>query len=138
VASDSGNLEPLRQRKWQDVFEAPETWDERYQVFVPGHAMLEKFLNPYKSMTANALLVLVSEDDFSMSRQDLLNRLDIILADRILEKTLLNSSVDLSPLPLMGIPGWWSGSLQNEQFYSDKGVFRPPPDNYQPAPVHSL
>ena len=33
---------------------------------------------------------------------------------------------DLAPLPLMGIPGWWTSGDQDDRFYADRAVFRPP------------
>jgi len=51
---------------------------------------------------------------------------------------LLNSPADLSPLPLMGIPGWWPRAEQNEAFYSDRQVFRPPAEGISAAPVLDL
>ena len=47
------------------------------------------------------------------------------LADRLRGGDLLDVTKDLSPLPLMGVPGWWGGG-QDEAFYADKDVFRPP------------
>ena len=46
-------------------------------------------------------------------------------ADRLREDDLLDTTNGLSPLPLMGVPGWWGGG-QDEAFYADKDVFRPP------------
>ena len=31
---------------------------------------------------------------------------------------------ELSPLPVLGVPGWWDGNEQ-EEFYDNTGYFRP-------------
>ncbi len=136
VADKHQNLEALAKRQWSAVFTGGTTdWDRRYRVLVCGHAMLEKFLSPYKSMTANVLLVQVSESDFALSNEKLSVYLDTLLARKLRSGGLLQSSADLSPLPLMGIPGWWLQDHELELLHRDKSVFRPPPDKFDPAPV---
>jgi hypothetical protein len=100
-------------------------------VIVCGHALLEKFLRPYKAITAHA--VLLKLDDLSSLRE-----IDEILAEGLLENHFFNSPSDLSPLPLMGIPGWWNGSVQDNEFYADRNVFRLPPGNFSAAPVYEV
>ena len=136
VASDRGSLENISQRAWPSVFDKQAgAWELRFRLFVIGHAMLEKFLNPYKAMTANALLVQIPQKDFARKRDDLLSMLDDRLAEQLNSGALIRSSNDLSPLPLMGIPGWWPGGLQDALFYNDKKVFRPAPESFHPSPV---
>jgi len=48
----------------------------------------------------------------------------------------LRGSADLSPLPLMGIPGWWAGGPQDQSFYDDQSVFRPAASHHVIAPIH--
>lgn len=139
AASNPEPLDWLARRNWPVIFqEQKETWERDIQIFVPGHAMLEKFLSPYKSMTANAILVYLAESRFTQSREDLRACLDAKLAEQLNAGELLRSSKDLSPVPLMGIPGWWTDSAQDQAFYADKQVFRPAPENLLPAPVFSL
>ncbi len=100
--------------------------------------MLEKFLQPYKAMTANALLVQISKQAYAKSREHLRSNLDTELAMQMLAGRCFDSPADLSPLPLMGIPGWWPHGAQDTTFYADSGVFRTPPDGYQPSRVFGL
>jgi hypothetical protein len=51
---------------------------------------------------------------------------DEMLADGVRKGSLLETPGDLSPLPLMGIPGWWDGGEQDDEFYADGNVFRVP------------
>ena len=95
-------------------------WRKELNVLVCGHAILEKFLQPYKSMTAHALYLGV--DHLPQAKE-----LDIQLASALLEGDMLRSPSSLSPLPLMGIPGWWPEGPQDADFYADRDVFRPAP-----------
>ncbi len=54
-------LEALAERRWSDAFLA-NTFRTSVALSVCGHAMLEKYLSPYKAMTAKALLVYVNTD----------------------------------------------------------------------------
>lgn len=118
VSPHEGLLDALACRDWQRAFVGlREAWFDT-GVMICGHAILEKFLQPYKALTAHALLVPLPG---AMCAADL----DARLADRLRGGELLGTTKDLSPLPLMGIPGWWGGG-QDEAFYADTDVFRPP------------
>ena len=132
-------LEALAKRDWQHAFvDSKASWDKDIQVAITGHAMLEKFLTPYKSMTAKAMLVQVDEKYMDRGREEILGFLDQEIALGILEGELMNSPGCLTPLPLAGIPGWWSSDHQDIGFYDDPQVFRPPPARLLPAPVFKL
>jgi len=114
-------LEVLYERNWQAAFvDYRDAWAGT-GVLVCGHAILEKFLQPYKSMTAHAIYL-------HLDKPMCLAELDGLLADTLLEGNLVRSPKDLSPLPLMGIPDWWAPGAQDSAFYADQSVFRPPAD----------
>ncbi len=130
-------LTALAERQWPTAFQHLRScWGSQFQVAITGHAMLEKYLSPYKSMTAKALLV--HTDHEYTDRNELLGFLDRKIADQLLRGTILTKPACLAPLPLAGIPGWWPGGHQDEQFYDDLNVFRPPPENLVPVPVFRL
>lgn len=119
---DETLLSALSSRNWDAAFvQRRDAWNET-AVMVCGHAILEKFLSPYKSLTAHALLV-PGQGPVSTAMPD------EVLAEGIRTGSLLKTSGDLSPLPLMGIPGWWSEGEQDEAFYADRHVFRLPRKN---------
>lgn len=119
VMRDEQLLDALLRRDWQAAFvDMAGAWSGT-GVIVCGHAILEKFLQPYKALTAHALLVHLADP---MCAADLDGR----LAERLLGGGLLGAPKDLSPLPVMGIPGWWTSGEQDDSFYSDSSVFRPP------------
>ena len=81
---------------------------------------------------------MAAEDFVAQVFPDQLACLDREIAARMLDRTLLIRPACLAPLPLAGVPGWWATDQQNDQFYQDSSVFRPPPANFQAAPVHQL
>jgi hypothetical protein len=132
IGSNPVVLKALASRDWKAAFITHQAaWHAELQVLICGHAILEKFLNPYKAITAHALL-LHAPDPISAEQ------LDILLASSLRSGHLLDSTAGLSPLPLMGIPNWWRASTQDRAFYDDRGVFRPAPKPVVPAPVHRV
>jgi len=130
-------LTALSERRWSTAFQDLRSfWDTQPQVAITGHAMLEKYLSPYKSMTAKALLMHAGRG--YTDRNALLEYLDQAIATQLLSGDILTSPAWLAPLPLAGIPGWWPDVNQDQQFYDDKNVFRSPPANLTPAPVFRL
>jgi len=131
-------LNALAERRWTEAFLADE-FRTAVQLSISGHAMLEKYLSPYKSMTANALLLHVETDFLKLTRQEMLTCLDGEIAKRMLGGKLLTEPASLAPLPLAGVPDWWPEDEQRDRlFYDDLQVFRPAPWELIPAPVISL
>ena len=128
-------LKALAERRWNEVFLNGD-FCARVKLSICGHAILEKYLSPYKSMTAKALLIHVDADFMKLPRQEMLNGLDRDIAKQLRRGELLTDPACLAPLPLAGVPGWWPGDEQDDgSFYQDMQVFRPPGANLVPAPV---
>ena len=106
-------LDLIRNHDWHELFiERKSAWsDNSIKVVTFGHAMYEKYLNPYIGMTAQALLLNSMEN----------NTMDYI-ANGLVNGSVLQTKAELSPLPLLGIPGWHK--KQNRAFYADKQYFR--------------
>lgn len=131
------HLELLAEREWGTIFKAEaRAWQNDIRVFPVGHALLEKFLQPYKSLTAHALLLHLDESLYEQPREAQLRSLDEQIAEQLLAGLLLDSPACLSPLPLMGIPGWWPGGRQDDDFYGDRQIFRPLAEGGRIAPVY--
>jgi hypothetical protein len=129
-------LEALANRDWQALFcRHCELWQNHMRVFVLGHALLEKFLNPYKSITAQVLIFKSKPNFLQQTPTKQREYLDIMLAGEVNAGLYLRSSAELSPLPLMGIPGWWQAEAQNEDFYADTNVFRSTNATSNPASI---
>ncbi len=125
-------LNALARRDWYSAFvRYRESWATQLQVLVCGHAILEKFLQPYKAITAHALLIhtttLYSAEE-----------LDQLLGSSLAKPRWLESPAGLSPIPLAGIPGWWDSCAQDDVFYQDRAVFRPATPGITLAPVRQI
>ena len=112
----------LAQRQWNTLLLADATrFHAECQVILFGHALLEKLIQPYKSITAHVWPLhfhdLESEDRGQLS----LPLLDEVVATMVAPGFV---SRDFHHLPILGVPGWWQG--QDEAFYADASVFRPP------------
>lgn len=140
ASTDRSLLEALSRRDWQRAFvERRSAWQEQTRVLVCGHALLEKCLRPYKAMTAHAVLVAVTPDRWEAPGGQWQATVDSWLAAALSQGRILRSPADLSPLPVMGIPGWWREAQQDEAFYNDSGVFRAVSSSARPgAPVFTL
>ena len=126
VSTSRPLLEALAARNWNEAFvQQKSLWHEEVLVFVCGHALLEKFLMPYKALTAHAVLLHIDDHLAGLPREKVLQSLDCGLAVALTKGSILASTRSLSPLPLMGIPGWWPEAEQDAGFYADRQVFRP-------------
>lgn len=123
ASTQPGLLELLRDFRWKELF-----WQHRADVlqrmrfFVFGHAIFEKALEPYKSVTAKALLLQVPADFVAADVRTQLSAIDEKAAAWFLRPDALTSTRKLSPLPVLGIPGW--ADNENPVFYEDERVFR--------------
>jgi len=140
VVSDSEQLlRALALRNWQELFcERRSAWPEQLRVFILGHALLEKFLQPYKSITAQVLLYRCDSGFMQADQTEQRTILDALLSRQLQAGQRLRSSTELSPLPLMGIPGWWFGQAQDANFYQDERVFRPSAEGFRRASIHTM
>ncbi len=131
-------LKALAERRWSDAFFSAD-FRTSVGLSVSGHAMLEKYLSPYKAMTAKALLFQVDTGFMKLSRQEMIDLLDREIANQFLNGEVLTKPACLSPLPLAGVPGWWPRDEQeDDMFYNDPQVFRPAPADLNPVPVLKL
>jgi hypothetical protein len=89
-----------------------------------GHALFSKALQPFVGMTGKAVLLQVPDAFLERSQSSQLVELDRLLAVHIWNRERLRRGRELSPLPVLGIPGWWSGN-EAEGFYDDIAYFRP-------------
>lgn len=126
VACSEPELEGLlRGFEWKTLF-----WTRRAEVgramrfFLFGHAIHEKALRPYKSLTAKALVFPVSRDFVGMPLDLQLAEADGRAADHLAQPGALGSTRVLAPLPILGVPGWEAAN-GHESFYDDVSVFRP-------------
>jgi hypothetical protein len=125
LSSDAGLLDLVRRFRWKELF-----WTRRDEVrqrmrfFLFGHALYHKALNPFIGMTGKAVL-LRAPDVFAQWPLNLqIAETDRLLAAHVRQRTRMTHGRELSPLPVLGVPGWWAGNEQ-ESFYENAAYFRP-------------
>jgi hypothetical protein len=138
VGAEPDVLEALAARDWQRAFVGlREAWMET-RCLVCGHALLQKLRSPYKAATAQVLLLQVDPAAAGGWGEAFLRELDAWLGAALSAGGLCDSPADLSPLPLAGIPGWWTAGPQDAAFYADTSVFRPAPAGLAKAPCRPV
>lgn len=124
VTSAPALIAALRGFDWRALFVANRArWGTQCEVRVFGHALLDKLIAPYVACTAHAWVVEAPGEYFAWPRAQRDAWLDDAVSAKLAADADLNGR-SFSPLPVLGIPGWWP---QNEDmaFYDDTSVFRP-------------
>ena len=108
-------------------WDKPKQFDENSQaaVYVFGHALLEKLLQPRKALCAHSVVINVTLVFFTLELSERMAYLDNKLAD-YMDSLLSQDDVmprKLSPLPILGVPHFWADNA-NPNFYDDSQVFR--------------
>lgn len=114
IAKNPELLELIKQHRWHELFwQRRDEVKEHLKIFIFGHGLYEKSLDPYIGLTAQTLLFV----DENPTCVDSLTSKYLDLKGEHLDTTVLH------PLPILGIPGWWSAN-ENEDFYFNKNYFR--------------
>jgi hypothetical protein len=107
----------LMEREWHRLFVTLRPLWSQARLLLFGHALLEKLVAPYKSITAHVFCepvpIALGSDPGAW---------DGWVARR-LDASLL-ASKPFTPLPVLGVPGWWPAN-EDPAYYADAGVFRP-------------
>ncbi|MFX1671328.1 DUF3025 domain-containing protein [Paraburkholderia sp. A2WS-5] len=140
ASADPALTQALRGFDWRALFvEGLSAWDTapmttgatatvahplaRCEVHVFGHALLEKLIVPYAACTAHAWVIDVPPAYFAWPRAQRNTYLDETVSATLAADGHLNGR-SFSPLPVLGIPGWWAPN-EDPSFYNDTAVFRP-------------
>jgi len=124
-STDAEVLADIRAFRWRQLF-----WQRRQhfidstRVFVFGHAMHQKLLEPFIGVSALALLMPVAKDFPSLLLPAQLRAVDDWTAAQWADVARIRTPQDLAPLPLLGVPGWFAQN-QHESFYDNAAYFRP-------------
>lgn len=110
--------------RWKELF-----WQRRAQVrsdmgfYLFGHGLYEKTLSPYIGMTGQGLILPVQQAFFTWPQERQLAHLDDLLSNYLLAPDHCRSTRELTPVPLLGIPGW---TTENEcaAYYDNTNYFR--------------
>ena len=103
LEAPAGLVRRLCERDWKGLLVTErDRWLSEVKLTLFGHALLEKLVTPYKSITAHVWVGVPGAE---------------------LETAALVPKPFL-PLPVLGVPGWWPGN-EVPGFYDDAEVFRP-------------
>ena len=125
LSSDIKLLELVREFRWKELF-----WKRREQVrkqmqfFLFGHALYRKALDPFVGMTGKAVLLQVSDAFAGLPLNSQIAEADRLLAAHAGDRKCMSHGRELAPLPVLGVPGWWSANEQ-ESFFENSEYFRP-------------
>lgn len=99
---------------WRVLFE-PACWQSGDIAIaaVFGHALMEQALLPGRLLVGKCVVVQGKDDEASIAE----------VAAAIAEHRAVTDPLQLRPLPLAGIPGWYEG--QDAAFYASTDYFRP-------------
>lgn len=124
LCSDESLLQLIRDFKWKELFwQRRDELNSKLKLITFGHALYEKGLAPYVGMTANCILLYVDENLMKQTKQQQLNWIDNQLAQIFSDGSLYKKPKDLSPFPLLGLPGW-DDDNESESYYDNVDYFR--------------
>lgn len=108
----------LMEHQWPCVFaKRDDSWHEQNRLLVFGHGLLDSMASAHPGLCAKVLPVLVSDLNVSESE------LDQMIVNALQQ---VGDPSNFSPLPVMGVPGWFDLSAQ-PGFYENRQVFRAKP-----------
>jgi hypothetical protein len=113
----------LRRHDWRDAFMVRRaSFGPDAELWLFGHALMEKLVAPYKAITAHTRVLFAEDQFFTLEHAARQAWLDERVAGDLAANGICTS--DFTPLPVLGVPHWWTG--QDDDFYADVAVFRPP------------
>jgi hypothetical protein len=122
VAAGHALVEGLRAHRWHDtLYTQRAMFGADAQVWLFGHALMEKLVAPRKAITAHTRVLFAPAAWFGLGWDDRRAWIDMQVAGALAAEGL--STAAFTPLPVLGVPGWWP--QQDEAFYLDETVFRP-------------
>ena len=115
-------VEDLRAHRWlAALYDRRDAFGKDVEVWLFGHALMEKLVAPRKAITAHTRVVFAGDDYFALAWDARRAWLDREVAASLAHQELTPGA--FTPLQVLGIPGWWPG--QDPEFYLDTTVFRP-------------
>lgn len=129
-AEQSHLVQALRQHQWQQAFvDQRHCWQGQSDnpgiaAMMFGHANYEMATRPFIGLTGKMLALAVPDEFFSQSLRQRIDFIDTALSEQIANQGILFDPQQLTPLPVLGVPGWYDANSQPE-FYQNTGYFRP-------------
>jgi hypothetical protein len=125
LCADSSLGELLRGHEWHRLF-----WQRRADLssamafVVFGHALYEKGLQPFAGVTGRGLILDCDAALIAAAPAAQSAWIDAQLAALLDSTGSLTATRDLTPVPILGIPGWCADNAR-EDYYANTAYFRP-------------
>ncbi len=111
--------ERIAAHDWSALFCADRwQWHQRWVPWLVGHAVMEKLVQPYPSITVRVRVVQVERGELHHPSD-----VDAAAASAFAQDPLWSTAA-LPPMPVLGIPGWWPAN-ESADFYANTQIFRP-------------
>jgi hypothetical protein len=126
AVGDAGLGALLGSFEWKELFwRRRDEAASRMRFYLFGHALCEKALQPFSGITGRGVMIEVAAASFfALPLAAQLAALDSRVAAHIADPLRFTATRELTPVPILGVPGWWSGN-ESETYYDDAGYFRP-------------
>ena len=125
LCSDAALLDLVREFRWKELFwNRRELVRKRMRFFLFGHALYHKALDPFVGMTGKAVLLNVPDAFAELPLSSQIAEADRLLAGHAWDRKRMSHGREFSPLPVLGVPGWWGGNAE-QSFYENTEYFRP-------------
>lgn len=125
VCEDEQLLSQLRQHQFKHVlYEQRHRWGSDIHGVIFGHANYEMLMKPYIGLTGKWLAIEPCVNYFSLPVAEQLNYIDETLVTKLTQQQEFSGDCHLSPLPLLGVPGWYAQNIE-AAFYDNQDYFRP-------------
>lgn len=125
VVDDAGGralVDDLYEHRWDAaLYQRRAMFEQQAQVWLFGHALMEKLVAPRLAMTAHTRVIFADAAFFTMPFDARRAWIDRHVAAALTTDILTTSS--FTPLQVLGVPGWWP--QQDAAFYANTAVFRP-------------
>lgn len=116
-------LDLLRDQQWIQAFYQHKAQWKTLTPLMFGHANYEMATKPFIGLTGKLWCIELPEHTALPEGIKGYNFVDELLAKQLVCTELLLDNQQLSPLPLLGVPGWYKE--QGLAFYADTSYFRP-------------
>lgn len=124
LCEDSALMLALTEHHWTELFMRRRSdWGRDCALVLLGHGLMEALqVLPHPGLCAKVLPVLVPRGQLGAMANDL-----AVLDDLLVQSVaLVDRARGLSPLPVLGVPGWWALN-EAPGFYDDARFFRAKP-----------
>ncbi len=125
LSSQPALLQMIRDFKWSELFvDYREVVQKNARLHIFGHGLYEALHSPHIGLTGKAILINTPQTLIDASFTEQTQFTDQYLLQMLSDATMLANARALSPLPLLGWPGWFSAN-EDAAFYNNTQYFRP-------------